>query len=223
MNSELVIAIDGYSSCGKSTLAKDLASILGYKYIDSGAMYRCVTLFLILNDIRVNDLDGIRLSLDQIKIDFCFDLGENKVFLNDKDVSQEIRSLEVSNLVSEVAAIPAVRTALVRIQEAMGTANGIVMDGRDIGTVVFPMADLKIFVTAAEDVRIDRRFHEMISSGLNVDRDAIRKNIRHRDHIDTTRKVSPLTKASDAIVLDNSNLTKKEQLDQVLKWVNDLA
>lgn len=220
---ELIIAIDGYSSCGKSTLAKQLAKELNYIFIDSGAMYRAVTLFFISNSIDQTDEKIILNALSQISIHFeKNNIGEIQTFLNNENVENKIRSIEISNKVSEISAISAVRKFLVSQQQKMGVEGGIIMDGRDIGTVVFPNADLKIFVTAENEIRIDRRYNEMLENGSKIEREEIKKNILQRDFIDTTRKDSPLKQAKDAKILDNSHLNKAEQLAQVLVWVNEL-
>jgi cytidylate kinase len=220
---ELIIAIDGYSSCGKSTLAKQLAKELNYIFIDSGAMYRAVTLFFISNSIDHTDEKIILNALSQISIHFeKNNIGEIQTFLNNENVENKIRSIEISNKVSEISAISAVRKFLVIQQQKMGVEGGIIMDGRDIGTVVFPNADLKIFVTAENEIRIDRRYNEMLENGSKIEREEIKKNILQRDFIDTTRKDSPLKQAKDAKILDNSHLNKAEQLAQVLVWVNEL-
>lgn len=220
---ELIIAIDGYSSCGKSTLAKQLAKELNYIFIDSGAMYRAVTLFFISNSIDQTDEKIILNALSQISIHFeKNNIGEIQTFLNNENVENKIRSIEISNKVSEISAISAVRKFLVSQQQKMGVEGGIIMDGRDIGTVVFPNADLKIFVTAENEIRVDRRYNEMLENGSKIEREEIKKNILQRDFIDTTRKDSPLKQAKDAKILDNSHLNKAEQLAQVLVWVNEL-
>ncbi|MCH3970109.1 MAG: (d)CMP kinase [Prevotella sp.] len=220
---KIIIAIDGYSSCGKSTMAKDLAREIGYIYIDTGAMYRAVTLYAmqhhIFNEdgrIRGEDLES---QISDIHICFRRDPGTGLplTFLNGKNVEQEIRSLAVSSHVSPVAALPFVRKALVAQQQEMGKDKGIVMDGRDIGTVVFPHAELKIFVTARADVRARRRYEELQAKGMSADYDAIFKNIQQRDFIDSHRTVSPLRKAEDAIELDNSDMTITEQKDWLLE------
>lgn len=220
---KIIIAIDGHSSTGKSTLAKQLAKTLGYIYVDSGAMYRAVTLFAIENnfiDKKHLDKDALISAISGIKIEFKKDaLGTTILFLNDKEVSSKIRGMEVSNLVSKVAALPEVRKCLVKEQRQMGQQKGIVMDGRDIGTVVFPNAELKIFMTASAHTRAQRRFDELKSKGETVDYDEVYHNIISRDHNDSTREDSPLTQAEDAQVLDNSTLNHNEQFDLVMAWV----
>lgn len=214
---KIIIAIDGHSSCGKSTLARDVAKSLKYIYVDSGAMYRAVTLYFIWNEIDISDSDQIRESLKKINISFKTKRGKNLCFLNGELVEDDIRSAEVSDLVSEVATISAVRAHLVAMQKEYGKAKGLVMDGRDIGTVVFPEAELKLFVTADLDIRSHRRYLELKNKGKEISFDAVTANLVKRDHIDSTREDSPLKKADDAIVLDNSQLSTKEQLKAVLK------
>lgn len=213
--SKITIAIDGYSSSGKSTMAKHLASEIGYRYIDSGAMYRAVTLFAMRhNMIDSNgaiDTEALINALPTIRIDFRPTDGGQITLLNDEDVEQEIRSLAVSSHVSEIAAIPAVRHALVAMQQAFGREGGIVMDGRDIGTTVFPNAELKIFVNASAETRAQRRLAEMLEKGANVSFEEVLANVVHRDHIDETREESPLRKADDALLLDNSTMSPEEQ------------
>lgn len=221
---KIIIAIDGYSSCGKSTLAKSLARELGYTYIDSGAMYRVVTLYALRNNLIKEgrpEVKGILEALDSISITFSFDreLERNTTYLNGENVEEEIRRLEVSENVSPVSTIREVRVAMVRLQQEMGLNKGIVMDGRDIGTVVFPDAELKIFMTADPEIRAQRRYSELMLKGVSVSMDEIRENISSRDHIDQTRKESPLRKAEDAIVLDNSYLTPEQQLQWALQQV----
>lgn len=213
---KIVIAIDGFSSCGKSTMAKDLARKIGYIYIDSGAMYRAVTLFCLnrgLIDGDTVDTEALRPLMTEIHIEFRLNpaTGKADTYLNGENVEQEIRSMRVSDKVSPVSAIPFVRTALVALQQEMGRQKGIVMDGRDIGTTVFPDAELKIFVTASAATRAQRRVNELRAKGVSVDFDEVVANIVKRDHIDQTRKESPLRKADDAIELDNSTLTIEQQ------------
>ena len=221
---KIIIAIDGHSSTGKSTLAKQLAKKLGYIYVDSGAMYRAVTLFAIENnyiDENKFDKDALIYAISSVKIEFKKDKsGTTVLFLNNKEVSSKIRGMQVSNLVSKVAALPEVRQCLVKEQRQMGQHKGIVMDGRDIGTVVFPDAELKIFMTASVQTRTQRRWDELKAKGEQVDFDAVYENITSRDYKDSTRTDSPLTQAKDARILDNSNLKPKEQFELVLGWVN---
>lgn len=211
---KIIVAIDGFSSTGKSTLAKQLAKKLGYTYIDSGAMYRAITLFFIRHQILFNSKEYIEHALSDIHLNF----QDNKICLNGEIVEAEIRSMEISNLVSEVAAIEEVRSFAVAQQQRMGIASGMVMDGRDIGTTVFPDADLKIFLTANEQVRVRRRYDELKIRNPRITLDEVRDNLLHRDHIDSTREISPLRKAIDAVELDNSNLTMDEQLDVAYQW-----
>ncbi len=222
---KLVIAIDGYSSCGKSTIAKDLAKVLNYIYIDTGAMYRAVTLFAMKNNLIKNkdiDLKRLKELLPQVKITFKKNpvTNLNETYLNGENVEKEIRRLDVSNKVSMISAIGFVRERLVELQREMAKEGGIVMDGRDIGTVVLPDADLKIFMTAKPEVRAERRYKELKEKGEEVSFEEIMKNIADRDHMDTTRKESPLRQAGDAIVLDNSNMTPEEQLEWIIDLVN---
>ena len=212
----IIIAIDGFSSSGKSTMARRLASAIGYRYIDSGAMYRAVTLFALeaglIGADGTPDSEALEAALPHIHIDFEPQAdGTQHTILNGVDVESEIRRLRVSNAVSPVAALPAVRHALVSMQKEMGRSRGIVMDGRDIGTVVFPDAELKIYVDASAETRAQRRFKEMVDKGASVTYEEVLANVVHRDHIDTTREESPLRRADDAIAIDNSNMTIEEQ------------
>lgn len=211
-----IIAIDGYSSCGKSTLAKALAKKLHYVYVDSGAMYRAVTLYFIRNDIPIADTEKVIQALAAIHIDLHNEAGNTTIFLNDEDVSEEIRQMYVSDYVSEVSAVKAVRSAMVTQQQKLGQRRNIVMDGRDIGTTVFPDADLKIFMTADPKVRAERRYLELKNKGEAITLEEVFENLAHRDYIDTTREESPLIRAEDAIVLDNTDLNEEEQLQFVL-------
>lgn len=224
---DLIIAIDGYSSCGKSTLAKGIASALGYIYIDSGAMYRAVTLFCIRNKIVVDsavDLVRLNKNLDLIDIRFEYNVLKCKyeTWLNGENIEEEIRKPEVASNVSNVSKIASVREKLVALQRKIGEKKRIVMDGRDIGTVVFPSADLKIFMTADPLIRANRRLLEMNNKGILVTIDEVLQNIKDRDFIDQNRDVSPLRKADDAIVLDNSELTQEEQLVWAMQKINQL-
>lgn len=219
----LTIAIDGFSACGKSTLAKDLAKRLHYIFVDSGAMYRGVALYCLRHGLIQNEtplVDEIVHHLSKINLAFQKVNGEDVLFLNNENVAEEIRSSAVAAVVSKVAAIKEVRQKLVNEQQKMGVSGGIIMDGRDIGTVVFPNAELKLYVTASEDVRTQRRVLELQSKGQEVDVEAIRANLAERDFLDQTREESPLKKADDAVVLDNSNLTREAQLDWVVERVN---
>ena len=206
------IAIDGYSACGKSTLARALARRLGYRYIDTGAMYRAVTLYFQRHRIDPKDPDAVREAVPHLHIDFRAD--DNHVLLNDEDVEGEIRSLEVSQMVSPVAALSDVRRAMVELQRKMGRDGGVILDGRDIGTVVFPDADLKLFVTADQETRTDRRLSELISAGREVSREEVAENLRERDYIDSHREDSPLRQADDAVLLDNTNLNLDQLIDR---------
>jgi len=222
---KIIIAIDGYSSCGKSTLAKQLAKKLGYHYIDSGAMYRAITLYFIRNNIDLKKHDDVLAALGNIHLTFEVDemTGESEVHLNDENVERQIREMLVADKVSEVAAVKEVRSFAVAQQKRMGKQKGIVMDGRDIGTTVFPDAELKIFLTADPAVRVQRRYEELYKTDPHISLEEVRHNLELRDYIDTSRKESPLRKAADAIVLDNTNLTREEQLEIVLEWVADRA
>lgn len=221
---KIVIAIDGHSSCGKSTMAKAMAKNLNYIYIDSGAMYRAVTLYCLENNIDVNDASAVENVLAKIQISFKKEEdGSNATFLNGKNVETEIRKMRVSDNVSEISKIPAVRTFLVEQQQKMGKSKGIVMDGRDIGTVVFPDAELKIFMTASPEIRAQRRLEELQNKGEQVDFELVLSNLKKRDQIDSNRAVAPLKQADDAKVLDNSNLDQKQQLEIALDWVAELA
>ncbi len=227
MNSKIVIAIDGFSSTGKSTVAKQLAKQLGYVYVDTGAMYRAVALFALQNGFaKENEVDSKLLvkELDKISINFKYNdsLGFSEVYLNGKNVETEIRGMKVSSYVSKVATISEVRKKLVALQQAMGIEKGIVMDGRDIGTVVFPDAELKLFMTASPETRAQRRYDELIAKGsTEVTYKEVYQNVVDRDRIDTTRDDSPLVMASDAIEVDNSNMTREVQFEYILSLVND--
>lgn len=208
----IVIAIDGFSSCGKSTVAKALAKKLNYVFVDSGAMYRAVTLYFLRNNIALNDDQAIAEALENIHIDFIPNTEKTQILLNGEDVSDAIRTMEISDQVSEVSAVKAVRVAMVHQQQQLGKKRNIVMDGRDIGTTVFPKADLKIFMTASPQIRAERRYAELTAKGEEVTMEEVRDNLAHRDHIDSTRAESPLRQAEDAVVLDNSDLNQEEQL-----------
>ena len=225
---KITIAIDGYSSTGKSTLAKQLAKHLGYVYVDTGAMYRAVTYFAMQNDyINAESFDKqtLILALPSVQLEFHFnaDLGFAEMYLNGTNVENEIRTIEVSNFVSKIAEVSEVRSKLVEQQQQMGKGKGIVMDGRDIGTVVFPKAELKIFMTASPETRAQRRFDELQSKGQNVPYEAVLKNVQERDYIDTHRDDSPLVIADDAIEIDNSYLTREEQFEAVLALVDEVT
>jgi cytidylate kinase len=223
MSKKIVIAIDGFSSCGKSTLAKALAIHLQYVFIDTGAMYRAIALFFLRNNISFADDLSIDASLQKIQLQFKYNKETQKsdIYLNGENVEGLIREMEVSGKVSEVASIPAVRDFAVSQQQAMGINKGIVMDGRDIGTVVFPSAELKIFVTADPAVRAQRRFKEMQETNPHITLQDVTDNLQHRDVMDSTRAHSPLRQASDAIVLDNTNMDKETQLQFALQWAKD--
>ena len=213
---KIIIALDGHSSCGKSTMAKALAKKIGYIYVDTGAMYRTVTLFALRNNVfNGTELDATKLEalLPQVNVSFVLDPETNLPLacLNGEIVEQEIRTMEVSSRVSPIAALPFVRTLLTKMQQQMGDAKGIVMDGRDIGTAVFPNAELKIFVMASAEVRAQRRYDELTAKGEDVTYEEILKNVQERDYIDSHREVAPLKQADDALVLDNSNMTREEQ------------
>ena len=218
---KITIAIDGHSSCGKSTMAKELARRVGYIYVDTGAMYRSVTLYALRNGLFNADgsikTDELEDALSDIIIEQKLVDGKTTTFLNGENVEREIRTLEVSNHVSPISALPFVRTALVAQQQRMGQEGGIVMDGRDIGTVVFPNAELKIFVTASAEVRAQRRFDELKEKGMPADYNDILKNVQERDYIDSHREVSPLRQADDALLLDNSHMTISEQNEWLMQ------
>ncbi len=216
------IAIDGFSACGKSTLAQALARHLKYKYVDSGAMYRAVTLFAIYHLIDADHLEKLIDLLPEIHIDCRWSEEGNKIYLNHEDVTARIRLPEIQNLVSPVSTVPQIRKFLVAQQKKMSAGKGVVMDGRDIGTVVLPDAELKIFMVADLHIRTDRRMKELESKGLKIDRTLIMENLLERDHIDSHRADSPLRQAEDAILLNNSYLTEKEQFDLALSWTTNL-
>ena len=222
-NQKIIIAIDGFSSCGKSTLAKAMAKNLQYVFIDTGAMYRAVALFFLRAGIDFNNTSDIASALNKIILQFKYNPAtlQSDMYLNEENVEQEIREMRVSQKVSEVAAIALVRDFAVAQQQAMGESKGIVMDGRDIGTVVFPKAELKIFVTASPDIRVQRRFLELSAKNAAITVEEISENLQHRDLIDTTREHSPLKQADDALVLDNSNMSREAQLDIALQWAQE--
>ncbi|PIF00547.1 MAG: cytidylate kinase [Maribacter sp.] len=222
---KITIAIDGYSSTGKSTIAKQLAKALNYIYVDTGAMYRAVTLHAMRNgfvDGNTCNVDALLASLDGIELRFVYNdaLGFAEMYLGDENVEREIRAMEVSKLVSKIAAIEGVRRKLVSIQQKMGGEKGVVMDGRDIGTVVFPDAELKIFMTASPEKRATRRYRELLDKGEDVEYSEVLKNVEHRDYVDSHRKVSPLRRAGDAIVFDNSDMGLEDQFSRVLGFAN---
>lgn len=222
MMKKIIVSIDGYSSCGKSTMAKDLASRIGYTFVDTGAMYRAVTLLAIRNNLFDENNKPDTESLKRLLPDSIItqrhnpSLGKAETFLNGENVENEIRGMEVSSLVSAIATIPFVRSELVRQQQVMGKDGGIVMDGRDIGTTVFPNAELKIFVTASPQVRAQRRYAELLAKGQQTTKEEVLKNLEDRDFVDSHREVSPLRQAEDAVVIDNTNLSPSEQLAMLL-------
>lgn len=217
---KIIIAIDGYSSCGKSTLAKALAKNLEYVFIDTGAMYRAIALFFLREGVDFKNIIDIKIALNKIQLQFKYNPNtqESEMYLNDENVAHEIREMRVSHKVSEVAAISQVRDFAVAQQQEMGKSKGIVMDGRDIGSVVFPNAELKIFVTASPEIRVQRRFLELNIKNTAITLEEIRENLQHRDSMDTSRAHSPLKQAEDAILLDNSNITRETQLAMALQW-----
>ena len=223
MPTKINIAIDGYAACGKSTIAKELAKRLGYVFIDSGAMYRAVTLYFLRHDIDLDDATAVNTALSCINIRLSHneETGYSDTYLNDENVAQCIRQSDVSNYVSQVSAVKAVRDFLVAQQQAIGQQKGVVMDGRDIGTVVFPDAELKLFMTARMDVRTQRRYEELLRKNMPADKADIARNLAARDHLDSTRVESPLRQADDAVVLDNSDLTPFQQLNMVHRWALD--
>jgi CMP/dCMP kinase len=220
---KIIITIDGWSSCGKSTLAKQLAKELGYIYVDSGAMYRAITLHFLRNHIDWTDTGQVKNALQDISLEFVYNPKslQSEIYLNGENVEYVIRDLVVAEKVSEVAALKEVRTFAVAQQQRMGMNRGIVMDGRDIGTVVFPDAELKIFMTADNAVRVERRFQELYEKNPNVTIDEVKANLEMRDYIDSNREVSPLRQAEDALLLDNTNLTEKEQFLKAMKWAEE--
>ncbi|MBR5744676.1 MAG: (d)CMP kinase [Muribaculaceae bacterium] len=223
---KIIIAVDGYSSSGKSSMAKALARTIGYRYIDSGAMYRAVTLYGLRHGMVADgkvDEEALVAALPEIKIDFRVADGKQRTLLNGEDVEDEIREMTVSNNVSPVSTIPAVRHALVEMQQAFGEEKGIVMDGRDIGTTVFPNAEMKVFVNASAETRAQRRFLELQGKGVDTTYEEVLKNVIERDHIDSTRKESPLRQAEDAICLDNSDMTIAEQDEWLLNLYHTIV
>jgi len=220
LKKDIIITIDGWSSCGKSTLAKQLATKLKYTYIDSGAMYRAITLYFLRNHVDWTDTKAVVKALKEINIEFFYNEGTktSEIILNGENVEYMIRELVVAEKVSEVASIKEVREFAVKRQQSLGNNKAIVMDGRDIGTVVFPDAELKIFMTADNAVRVERRFRELYEKNPNITIEEVKNNLEMRDYIDSHREISPLRKAEDAIVLDNSNLTTQEQFQLALKW-----
>lgn len=222
-NNKIIVTIDGWSSCGKSTLAKQLAKQLSYVYIDSGAMYRAITLYFLRNTVDWKKEKAVTDALENIELDFVNNKnsGNAEMFLNGENVEYVIRDLVVAEKVSEVAAIKQVRDFAVAQQRKMGEGKGIVMDGRDIGTVVFPHAELKIFMTADNAVRVERRFKELYAQNPNITIEEVKNNLEMRDYIDSNREISPLRQAEDALVLDNSHITPEKQLQMALDWVKE--
>ena len=220
---KIIITIDGWSSCGKSTLAKQLSKILNYVYIDSGAMYRAITLYFLRNHVDWTKKKAVEEALENIRLEFRlnFKSQQSEMHLNDENVEYVIRDLVVAEKVSDVATIKEVRAFAVSQQQEMGKLKGIVMDGRDIGTVVFPQAELKIFMTAGIAIRVERRFREMYEKNPNITLEEVKANLQMRDYIDSNRAISPLRQAEDAIVLDNSRISIKQQLEIALKWAHE--
>lgn len=223
MAKKIIITIDGWSSCGKSTLAKQLAKELGYVYVDSGAMYRAITLYFLRNNVDLAEPKEVKEALTNINLEFVNNpkRNESEIFLNDENVEYLIRDMLVAEKVSDVAAIREVREFAVAQQQKMGKRKGIVMDGRDIGTVVFPHAELKIFMTADNAIRVQRRFKELYEKNPNITIEEVKNNLEMRDYIDSHREVSPLRQADDALVLDNSSLTPEQQLKKALQWARE--
>lgn len=223
MAKKIIITIDGWSSCGKSTLAKQLAQKLGYVYVDSGAMYRAITLYFLRNHIDWTDKKEVKAALKEIHLEYRFNdkNQSSEIYLNEENVEYVIRDLVIAEKVSDVAAIKEVRVFAVAQQQKIGTKKGLVMDGRDIGTVVFPKAELKIFMTADNAVRVERRFKELYEKNPNVTIEEVKYNLEMRDYIDSNREVSPLKQAKDAIVLDNTNISQEEQLQKALGWAKE--
>jgi cytidylate kinase len=224
MGKKIIIAIDGWSSCGKSTLAKELAKELGYLYVDSGAMYRAITLYFLRNHVDWTDKNEVKNALNEISLEFVYNdkSQQSEMHLNGENVEYVIRDLVVAEKVSDVAAIKEVRKFAVEQQQLMGKKKGVIMDGRDIGTVVFPKAELKIFLTADNAVRVERRFKELFEKNPNVTIEEIKANLEMRDYIDSNREESPLRKADDAILIDNTNLTAKETIQKVAKLAKQI-
>ena len=220
MGKKIIIAIDGFSSCGKSTLAKAMAKALEYVFVDTGAMYRAIALYFLRNNIAFNDNASIEAALNAIELRFKYNSVSQKsdMYLNGENVEQEIREMQVSQKVSEVASIAAVRDFAVAQQQAMGVDKGIVMDGRDIGTVVFPNAALKIFVTADPAIRLERRYQELLQTNPTISKEEVAANLQQRDSMDSTREHSPLKQAEDALVLDNTNLDRAQQFELAMQW-----
>ena len=223
MEKKIIIAIDGFSSCGKSTLAKAMAKALEYVFVDTGAMYRAIALYFLRNNIPFNDTASIEAALHAIELRFKYNSTSQKsdMYLNGENVEQEIREMQVSQKVSEVASIAAVRDFAVAQRQAMGVDKGIVMDGRDIGTVVFPNAELKLFVTADPAIRLERRYQELLQTNPTILKEEVAANLQQRDLMDSTRAHSPLKQADDALVLDNTNLDRAQQFEMAMQWAMD--
>ncbi len=223
MEKKIIIAIDGFSSCGKSTLAKAMAKALEYVFVDTGAMYRAIALYFLRNNISFTDNNSILVALDEIELRFKYNAVSQKsdMYLNGENVEQEIREMRVSQKVSEVASISAVRDFAVAQQQAMGVDKGIVMDGRDIGTVVFPNAELKLFVTADPVIRLERRYQELLQTNPAISKEEVSANLQQRDLMDSTRAHSPLRQAEDALVLDNTNLDRAQQFELAMQWAKE--
>jgi cytidylate kinase len=223
MEKKIIIAIDGFSSCGKSTLAKAMAKALEYVFVDTGAMYRAIALYFLRNNISFTANNSILVALDEIELRFKYNAVSQKsdMYLNGENVEQEIREMRVSQKVSEVASIPAVRDFAVAQQQAMGVDKGIVMDGRDIGTVVFPNAELKLFVTADPAIRLERRYQELLQTNPAISKEEVSANLQQRDLMDSTRAHSPLRQAEDALVLDNTNLDRAQQFELAMQWAKE--
>ncbi len=223
MAKKIIITIDGWSSCGKSTLAKQLAKTLGYVYVDSGAMYRAITLYFLRNNIDISDKKQVKEALKSINLEFVYNnqSQRSEIFLNGENVEYLVRDLIIAEKVSDVAAIKEVRDFAVAQQQKMGAKKGIVMDGRDIGTVVFPKAELKIFMTADNAVRVERRFRELYEKNPNVTIEEVKNNLEMRDYIDSNREVSPLKQARDAVLLDNTELSEDQQFKVAMGWVKE--
>ena len=223
VNKKIIITIDGWSSCGKSTLARQMAEKLGYLYVDSGAMYRAITLYFLRNHIDWTDKKEVVKALKNINLQFIYntDSQKSEIYLNDENVEYVIRDLVIAEKVSDIAAIREVREFAVAQQQKMGKQKGLIMDGRDIGTVVFPGAELKIFMIADNAVRVERRFRELYEKNPNITVEEVKNNLEMRDYIDSNREISPLRKADDAIVLDNTHISEQEQLQKALAWVKE--
>ena len=224
MHSKINIAIDGHSSCGKGTLARELARELGYTFIDSGSMYRAVALYFLKNEIISQNKNQVAEALSQIQLEFVKNelTGRFEIYLNNKSVEKRIREMDVAAVVSDVAALSVVRKTLVQMQQKLGAQKGVVMDGRDIGTVVFPQAELKIFMTADAEIRAERRYKELVATGSDITLNAVLSNLKSRDEIDSNRADSPLTLTADYRLLNNSHISQKEQLQIALQWVKEI-